>query len=293
MPTRRSAAERLAALREELALVTEFHEKWEALTSFTLGTFGASAISLEDIDQMRAELNRLLPRIADRVGDPIAIREQSGVREQLGVFGFLLETVPDLASFFDGLQGSGYRDRFFQTRALASAALERAQGRIEREMAVIEAGSTVIDSLAEQATEAGLDAFLVRLTEAETHLESGEFDDAIHSARRAIERLVTEIANAIATTPRRRSFRAAMDTLRDAGLVDDTTHLSIVTQKVGFWGWASEIGTHDEDDPDGGFDAGPPEARLAIERARAIAEYLLSRFAVHVALGENERAEAN
>ena len=64
MPTRKSAAERLAALREELALVTEFQKKWEALTSFTLGTFDASAISLDDIaqfDQMRAGLNRLLP----------------------------------------------------------------------------------------------------------------------------------------------------------------------------------------------------------------------------------------
>ena len=263
-----------------------------------MATFTQSALSIEEIerfDKMRAELNRLYPRVSHRVGDPVATREQFGRAEQVGVFRFLLVTVPHLGSFADEYLGRGslYRERFFETRAMASAALQQAMGWIERDITTVEAGPSTIDSLAEQAERAGLSGFLSRLADAETHVENEEFDDAIHSARRAIERLVTEIANAIATTPRRRSFRAAMDTRRDAGLVDDTTHLSIVTQKVGFWGWASEIGTHDEDDPDGGFDAGPPEARLAIERARAIAEYLLSRFAVHVALGENERAEAN
>ena len=244
---------------------------------------------------MRAELNRLYPRVSDRVGDPVATREQFGRTEQVAVLRFLLVVVPHLGSFAHDTLGVGgrYRERFFETRAMASAALQQAMGWIERDIAAVGAGPSTIDSLAEQAERVGLGGFLSRLADAETHVENAEFDDAIHSARRAIERLVTEIANTIATTPRRRSFRAAMDTLRDAGLVDDTTHLSIVTQKVGFWGWASEIGTHDEDDPDGGFDAGPPEARLAIERARAIAEYLLSRFVAHVALGENERAEAN
>ena len=292
MPTRKSAVERLAALREELELVTTFHKDWEALTLFTLGTFTANAISHADIDQferMRAGLNRLYPLVSSRIGSPYAIMEQHGRTEQLLAFGFLLEVVPHLGSFFDG---SHFRDRFFQARALAGATLQRAMGRIEKEIGAIEGGPSVIDSLAEQAAKTKLPAFLSHLEDAESHIESGEFDGTIHSARRAIERLVTEIANTIATTPRRRSFRAAMETLRAAGLVDDTTHLSIVTQKVGFWGWASEIGTHDEDDPDGGFDAGPPEARLAIERARAIAEYLLSRFVAHVALGENERAEA-
>ena len=292
MPTRKSAAERLAALREELEFVTTFHKDWEALTLFTLGTFTANAVSYADIDQferMRAELNRLYPRVSSRIGSPYAIMEQYGRTEQLLAFGFLLEVVPHLGSFFDG---SHFRDRFFQAKALAGAVLQQAMGRIEKEIAAIEGGPSVIDSLSEQAEKTKLPAFLPHLEDAESHIESGEFDDAIHSSRRAIERLVTEIANVISKSPKRRSFRAALDTLRDAGLVDDTTHLSIVTQKVGFWGWASEIGTHDEDDPGGGFDAGPPEARLAIERARAIAEYLLSRFVAHVALGENERAEA-
>ena len=74
-----------------------------------------------------------------------------------------------------------------------------------------------------------------------------------------------------------------MTTLKDAGIIDGTTHLSIVSPRVGFWGWASEIGTHDEDDPGSGFEAGSAEARLAIERARGITEYLLSCFAQHVA----------
>ena len=216
-------------------------------------------------------------------GIPVAIREQSGVREQLGVFGFLLETAPHLASFFNEPHGSGYRDRFFQTRALASAALERAMGRIERDIAAVEAGPSTIDSLAEQAQRVGLDAFLSRLEDAEEHFANGAFDDAIHSTRRAVERLATEIANSVAATPKRRQFSDAMTTLKDAGIVDGTTHLSIVSPRVGFWGWASEIGTHDEDDPGSGFEAGSAEARLAIERARGIAEYLLSCFAQHVA----------
>lgn len=294
MPARESADVRLAALREELAFVTAFYEKWTALTDFTIATFTQTVISREEIDrfdEMRNELNRLLPRIVSRVGNPIAIREQFGRAEQLGIFGFLLETVPHLGSFAKDIlrRGDGYRERYFETVTAARAALEQALGRIERDIAAVDAGPSVIDSLTEQAQTASVTAFLDNLTDAEAHFASEAFDDSIHSARRTVERVATEVANVIATTPRRRRFRAAMDTLKDAGVVDEATHRSIVTPEVGFWGWSSEIGTHDEDDPDGEkFEAGSAEARLAIERARAIAEYLLSRLTEHLDAEEAE-----
>lgn len=298
VPTRQSADTRLALLRDELALATEFHQKWEALTAFTLETFAGNPISREEIDrfdEMRAELNRLFPRVVGRVGNPTAIRQQFGQTQQLSIFGFLLEAVPHLGSFVDDIvgQGQNYRERFFETGATARATLQRALGRIERDIAEAETGPLVIDSLADQAATAGLPAFLSHLADAESHFESGAFDDGIHSARRAIERLATEIANVVAATPRRRRFRNAMDALRDAGLIDDATHRSIVAPQVGFWGWASEIGTHDEDDPGGDFEVGSAESRLAIERARAIAEYMLSRLARHLAEESDERSDAS
>lgn len=293
MPSRESTAARLSALRGELALVTEFCEKWEALTEFTLATFTQSAITLEEIerfDAMRGELNRLLPRVRGRLGNTVVIREQFGHEERVDSFGFLLEGVPHLGSFAQTDLGRGgvYREFFFETRTRTRSALQQAMGQIDREIVDVEASSPVVDSLAEQAERVWLPGFLSHVENAESSLSSGAFDDAIHSSRRAVERLATETANVVTKTPRKRQFKAAMDTLKQEGLVDEATHRSIVTPKVGFWGWASEIGTHDEADPEGGFEAGAPEARLAIERARAIAEYLLARLALYLA-AENDK----
>ncbi len=292
MPTRRSTASQLTELRQELEFVRTFDTKWRDLTEFTLESFPKQEITVEEIarfDELRSALNRLYPRIADRLGDPIAVREQFGRSEPLLVYGFLLQSVPHLGSFFhNGIGGLGpqYRQRFFETRALSAASLQRAMGEIEQEISALEAGPLVIDSLADQANEAGLEGFLSHLEEAESYLAGGAYDDAIHCCRRAIERLATEIANVIGKAPRKRRFGDAMSTLRDAGLVDDATHRSITTPNVGFWGWTSAIGTHDEADPDGSFEAGATEAQLAIGQARAIAEYLLSRLWLHLAAEE-------
>ncbi len=289
MPTRTRVEKRLATLRDELTLVTAFQQKWEALTAFTVEMLGQDAISMEEIekfDEQRGDLNRLLPRVAHRLGKPLALRSQFGVTEQIDVFGFLLETVPHLGSLAgDSILGieQQYRQRFFETRALANAAVQRAIGALERDIATVEAGPSIIDALADQAAETGITGFLSHLEEAETHFEDDAFEDAIHRSRRAIERLATEIANAVSKTPRKRKFSDAMSALKDVGIVDDATHRSIVTPNVGFWGWTSAIGTHDEDDPAGSFEAGAAEARLAIEHARAIAEYLLSRVTQHLA----------
>ena len=278
MPHRELVEARLADLRRERALIEDFQSKWSALLSLIAQACSKSELPIADFerfDQSRAELNRLYPHVSHRLQDVCVERRQFGRWEPLHAFNFLLTVVPSLSHL---CSRTGLTDRVGELLGVASAALERSLGTLDRDIAKLESGPSVLDSLAAQAEPLGLGAFLAHLGQAEAQLGAGEFRAAIHSARLAIERLVTEMANRLASPVPDRQFRDALGLLESNGLIDEGTRNSIAAPKVGFWGWTSQRGAHDEHDPSEASKARSSEARLGIEWARAIAEYLLSQF---------------
>ena len=131
--------------------------------------------------------------------------------------------------------------------------------------------------LADLAAVTGCERFLVNLERAKEQIADEEFEDAIHSCRRALERLTTELANRLMPVAQQRPFKDAFALLEERGLVGPATARSVKTPNVGLWGWLSTLGTHDEDQKED-EDRGLAEARLAVERVDATALYMLTRL---------------
>ena len=131
------------------------------------------------------------------------------------------------------MHGAVSKELFLETRTRARAIVARTQGRLERQIADLQAGPEVLDDLVELAKRLECSAFIRRIETAETDVADNEPEEAIHACRRALERLVTELANRVAKDAKQRKFSAALATLRDHGRLSNSLHKSIATPNVG------------------------------------------------------------
>lgn len=281
-PSRVRAKDVAAEVRQSLNRLTAFANEWADVDARAFTSLTAKQLTREDMsdfDEARARTSRLLPSVRSLFRNTGLKRVQFGMSEDLDVFGFVLEALPHLGSFHDGLLGDGYKDRFLTMRPRARSLIEQARGELESKLDAIESGPPEIDLLEGRATELGLTGFIRHLDTADNHLNDGENDDAVSAARRALERAVTELANKVASETRRRKFSDALGTLRDHAVIDPNVAKSLGTPNVGLWGWLSVAGTHDEHDPEQPTQStGPAEARLAIAQTRSAISYLLDRY---------------
>lgn len=278
-------SQRLAELTQRVNALSAFQDAWSQVDKLAMKVCNDESLDgamIEDFNRLRGQANLLLPGVQDMIGPTGAARTQYGTVEQTDIFGYLLEEVPHLASFKHQLHGRGYTERFLEMRARSSAYLLKAQGRLEKEISDLESGPDIIDSIEELSIPLGLSEFHRHLRGAEADLDQGDSQDAIHSCRRALERLVTEMANLIAKEQKKRTFADAMVILREHAIVDGPTAKAITTPNIGLFGWTSEHGTHDQDSPDVELLRGEEEARLSIRWTRAVIRYLLERYRKHV-----------
>ena len=283
---------RLAELTREYDELQEFSRQWYALDAAVLdclGDDGHNRANNDAFTSARNSLNRLFPKVQGRLGRTSYVREQFGRRTQHDMFGFLLQELPNIYTFYDPAM-SHSRVLYHATRPLAASALERALGTVEAEIGVTKAGPEWSDSLADQASGLGLDGVQDYLDTAEVRLESGDIHEAIHNARMALERVAKSIANRVSDTVAGRTFGNALDVIEGKGLIDRNTRLHIGAPTVSTYGWLSIHGSHDDAELDSTLFRGEAEGRYAITASRAAIRLLLDGFSAFVGRSETPQS---
>ena len=281
------ARKRIVELERQLADLEQFSELWDHLDKAILASLRdtKSRIPDEDLErfeQHRSQCSRLRPRVRALFRATQVRRVVFGQAEDIEIFGFVLERIPNLYAFREMLTGDGYRERFHELRPLSRSLIEQAMGEISAELEFAQAAGDEVDLLEERARTLGVTRFLRHLDTAEAQQEDGDYRDAISAARRAVERLVTELANKVARDAKRRKFNSAFQVLVDHQVVNMPTAIFLKAPASGLWGWLSELGVHDEDKPsDEQPEPTGDDARLAVDSVRVACGFLLARFSEH------------
>lgn len=249
------------SLGESLAA---FSAAWSDLADHTRRLFAEDWPPAPSLSRLWDEAHRVaqdayLP-CRGALADPLtSITNGHGTEVQVRPFSLVLTETPD-ARWLRGSTISDYRGLFLQALSVG-ASLARVA------IASRSAGST--PSELEELCEAHGFAAFSRVVEARERMSENEHRDAIFSARRAIERLTTEVANRFVPSAAGRRFGDAIEILTRQGVLSPETAAFMKTPNVGVWGWMSKIAVHDEH---GENEAAPDEgdAQLAIRVAEAV-----------------------
>ncbi|MBK9612988.1 hypothetical protein [Candidatus Amarobacter glycogenicus] len=141
------------------------------------------------------------------------------------------------------------------------------------------AGALWSDSLAEQASEAGISGIQDYLDTAEERLASGDNHEAIHNARMALERVVKSIANRVADTVAGRAFGNALDVIEARGIIDRSTRIHLGAPNVSAYGWLSVHGSHEDEESEAVVLRRAAEGRYGVAMTRGAIRLILDAFA--------------
>jgi hypothetical protein len=199
------------------------------------------------------------------LGDATVDLKYAGERD---AFDFVLAEA-DLA----GLSWNDMLKQFKHAASVGTMRIMQAFGTAQQDAA---RPSDSIESLAEAVS---IDKFVPDFQTAQRRLNDGDWRDAVHSSRAALEVCVKQVANRLTPTTAERHFANAVEVLESKNLIDQTTAASFKARDIGLYGWLSNRGSHRED---GGtpLDVGAPEATFALGWTRASIELVLNRLVV-------------
>lgn len=281
---------RLERLRGDLELLTAFADGWNSLDTFVIRNLAEGPpgeAEQDEFETKRAGLSRQLPGVRALIGNTSVIWSQYGMQQPSDIIRYLLQEVPNLWSFHQGVQSKKYRELYHRHRPLAAGRIQEGLGELERRIYELERTETPdpLHPLVEQ-TGLALSPCLKRLTDAEQDLADGEEASVVISdCRRALELAVKPLANAVATT-KIRTIADALGVLRERGLIDAETFASLHSPKVGLHGWLSQHGSHEQDPGAEPLLVRPIEARHALTWTRSAIELLLAAFLQYKAATE-------
>lgn len=243
---------------------------WEDLIEATRVLFDAQwpvpPHLFERWDRAHAVAHDLYLQLRPKQDPMTVVTDSRGSKVKIQPFSLVLSETPN-ARWLRGSTLDGRRHLFEQGLALGRSLIRSMQlGSGDSESQV----ETLCNQLGFSAGS--------RLSEVRTRLAEGEHRDAIGGARRALERLATEMANRFSPLGERRRFADAMDILVQRQILTKDTAAFIRTPNVGLWGWMSQIAVHDEDGGQTVREPGLSEAQLALAATEAAMGLLLNGY---------------